>query len=70
MTNEARLNLPEQRTEKANRRSITIEDSFWEFADKLGSGNASQGIRIALLKCWREQSAEDNPGPRDSQTNP
>jgi len=36
--------------EQVNARGITIEDSYWEFARKLGRGNASRGIRIALYE--------------------
>jgi hypothetical protein len=31
-------------------RTITIENSYWEFAKQLGQGNASKGIRRALYE--------------------
>jgi hypothetical protein len=39
---------PRTRHERLFPRTITIEDSYWEFAKKYGEGNASRGIRTAL----------------------
>lgn len=41
------LGRPKKMTE-GRRRNIYIDDESWESAQKLGGGNASDGIRIAL----------------------
>lgn len=38
---------PEQMKE-GKRRNVYIDNESWEAAQKLGNGNASEGIRIAL----------------------
>lgn len=36
--------------EPVNVHGITLGDSYWKFAIKLGQGNASRGIREALYR--------------------
>ena len=43
--------------EPAGNHSITIEDSYWQFAKQLGNGNASAGIRKALYEAYDRRQA-------------
>lgn len=35
-------------TSPVSRRSFSIEEEFYEYAQRLGNGNASKGLRVAL----------------------
>lgn len=35
-------------TSPVGRRSFSIEEEFYEYAQRLGNGNASKGLRVAL----------------------
>lgn len=35
-------------TSPVSRRSFSIEEEFYEYARRLGNGNASKGLRVAL----------------------
>ena len=53
------MNYELKQREQVNARGITIEDSYWEFARKLGRGNASRGIRIALYRTYLAEKEHD-----------
>jgi hypothetical protein len=44
------------RIERPKRRAINLEQSLWDYAQTIGSGNASAGIRALL----RETRAREN----------
>lgn len=40
------------------RRTFTIEQPFLDYVSALGGGNASRGLRIAILSCAKWQALE------------
>lgn len=52
-----RLTYP---TEAAIRRTFTIEQPFLDYVTALGGGNASRGLRIAILSAAKWQSQENS----------
>ena len=57
------MNIDLKPREQAHNRSITIEDSYWQFAKHLGQGNASNGIRKALYKAFTDGLVPDTQEP-------
>jgi hypothetical protein len=47
--------------EITNKRTITIEDSYWHFAKRFGEGKASVGIRKALYIAYKLQGQDTQP---------
>lgn len=57
------MNVKLKPREKVGNHSITLENSYWQFAKELGNGNASAGIRKALYEAYanKESSTQEPP---------
>ena len=42
----------------ASCRTVSVEDAYYEFLQQLGGGNASKGLRRAVIACAKWQAHE------------
>lgn len=62
MSQKGKTNNPNGRPKLFNdgkRRNIYMSDADWQFLTELGSGNASQGLRVAIDKVIAQSEVAD-----------
>lgn len=48
-------------TDSAACRTFSIESVYYEYLKKLGGGNASKGLRLAVISCAKEHARKEGP---------
>ena len=48
-------------TDNAACRTFSIESVYYEYLRQLGGGNASKGLRLAVISCAKEHSGVQKP---------